>query len=108
MIQNYDAFTKSVDLYPDTVENTQLVKCMSYALGLTGEAGEVANKVKKWHRDSEVDVQSIIRELGDCLWYITRMANTLGYTIDSVAVMNQTKLLDRQNRGVIQGNGDTR
>jgi NTP pyrophosphatase (non-canonical NTP hydrolase) len=83
------------------------------ALGLTGEAGEVANKVKKVIRDhdgrlSEDKKKELKAELGDCLWYISQLARELGYTLDEVGVENIEKLHSRQVRGTISGSGDTR
>lgn len=82
-------------------------------LGLAGEAGEVANKVKKILRDSDgaLDDDSkrrIADELGDTLWYLTRTAVELGYSLEEIAAMNIQKLTDRNARGTIQGSGDIR
>mgnify|MGYP002681394220 CR=1 FL=1 len=82
-------------------------------LGLTGEAGEVAEKVKKLYRDqngvlnAEV-VQNIKLELGDVLWYINAMCRDLGLTLEEVAQANIEKLSSRAQRGQIHGNGDKR
>jgi NTP pyrophosphatase (non-canonical NTP hydrolase) len=83
------------------------------ALGLSEESGEVAGKVKKTIRDNHSCLDSekckaIAFELGDVLWYLTVMADTLGYTLEDIARMNIEKLTDRRNRGVIQGSGDNR
>ena len=83
------------------------------ALGLNGEAGEVAEKVKKVLRDNngnftEEKRQEIAKELGDCLWYVSVMANDIGYSLDEIGEMNIHKLMSRQQRGVIHGDGDNR
>lgn len=79
------------------------------ALGLTGEAGEVSEKIKKFIRDGGVlDEASVIKELGDVLWYLTRLANTLCHDLYDVASMNIQKLQDRQARNVLAGSGDER
>lgn len=83
------------------------------ALGLTGEAGEVSDKVKKVIRDSSGDFspekrEEIAKELGDVLWYVATMANDLGYSLESIAQINYEKLSSRKNRGKISGNGDDR
>lgn len=83
------------------------------ALGLGNEAGEVQGKIKKVLRDSGglYSIESkkqIADELGDVLWYLAATADDLGYSLEEVAQMNITKLLDRRNRGVIQGSGDNR
>lgn len=82
-------------------------------LGLTGEAGEVANKMKKAHRDdrniiTEERAKSIALELGDVLWYVAVGANELGYTLEEIAQMNYFKLCSRKDRGKIGGDGDYR
>lgn len=83
------------------------------ALGLTGEAGEVADKVKKVYRDAngiytDEIKQNIMKEVGDTLWYCAVMANDLGFTLEEVAQANIDKLASRYNRGKISGSGDER
>lgn len=83
------------------------------ALGLAGEAGEVAEKVKKLLRDadgvmSEDRRNAIKKELGDVLWYVSQVAKDIGVDLNSVAQDNIDKLFDRKSRGVITGSGDNR
>lgn len=86
------------------------------ALGLAGEAGEVANKIKKIMRDRKGDVNNlsgeikddIASELGDCLWYISALATDLGIGLDGVVVENIRKLQKRKEKGTIHGSGDKR
>ena len=82
-------------------------------LGLVGEAGEIANKVKKILRDNsgelEEDVrQNLISELGDVLWYVAALATDLKTELSEVANKNIEKLNSRKNRGAIGGSGDNR
>lgn len=82
-------------------------------LGLTGEAGEVADKVKKTIRDNDGEFtgerrREIALELGDVLWYAATLANDLGYTLGEVAQMNLDKLASRAARNAIHGSGDNR
>ena len=82
-------------------------------LGLAGEAGEIANKVKKVLRDSSGEIQEDVRqnlidELGDVLWYIAALATDLKVELSEVADRNIEKLNSRKNRGVIGGSGDNR
>ena len=84
-----------------------------YALGLTGEAGELADKIKKVYRDKcgvfkQEERDAIAKELGDVLWYVTRPGATLGYSLEDIAVANIEKLADRAKRGKIGGSGDDR
>ncbi|MBC7512273.1 nucleoside triphosphate pyrophosphohydrolase family protein [Candidatus Saccharibacteria bacterium] len=86
---------------------------LSKILGLSGEAGEVAEKMKKILRDqngemTETDKKEFIKELGDILWYINSTAHYLGYTLDDVAQANLDKVLSRKARGVSHGSGDNR
>lgn len=83
------------------------------ALGLVNEAGEVAGKIKKVFRDKNGEFtpetrEALKAELGDVLWYIAQVCTELDISLDEVAEANITKLLDRQSRGKIQGDGDNR
>ena len=82
-------------------------------LGLTGEAGEVANKVKKIIRDGsdskdEKLVSEIKAEIGDCLWYIAVLANDFDIKLSDIASANLEKLEKRKEKGTIHGSGDDR
>jgi NTP pyrophosphatase (non-canonical NTP hydrolase) len=83
------------------------------ALGLCGEAGEVAEKVKKTLRDdggvlSDERREALSRELGDVLWYLSQLATEAGLDLEEIAAENLSKLLSRQERGVLRGSGDER
>lgn len=78
-------------------------------LGLVGEAGEVAEKIKKLIRDKDrFTPEEIIKELGDVVFYVTALANIYSFGLQHVIDLNVQKLDDRQERGVLQGNGDNR
>ena len=83
------------------------------ALGLAGEAGEVAEHAKKAIRDDAATVSgerraAMAKELGDVLWYVAQLASELDLDLDTIAEENLEKLFSRQRRGVLSGNGDDR
>lgn len=96
----------------DEITDEQASRGYYYA-GLTGEAGEVADHYKKMIRDdnghyTQQRKDAIIKELGDCLWYIARISFRLGVKLDDVGRINNEKLESRQARGMILGSGDER
>lgn len=79
--------------------------------GLLEESGEVAGLFKRLYRGDTtegINKDRLTKELGDCLWYLAGVATDNGITLEDVAVTNLEKLLDRQNRGVLKGEGDNR
>jgi NTP pyrophosphatase (non-canonical NTP hydrolase) len=113
-LSDYSSQALSTDTFDDTKpKDPGSHAFLSKILGLTGEAGEVAEKMKKILRDkdgvmSEQDKKELIKELGDILWYINSTAVYLGYTLDDVAQANLDKVLSRKARGVSHGSGDNR
>jgi len=102
-LENYRNSIRELDMYPDSVGLAML------ALGLAGEAGEIANKVKKVYRDNtEIPYEALLSECGDTLWYLTRIIDTLQAQVGEVAASNYAKLIDRRLRNVLQGSGDNR
>lgn len=84
-----------------------------FGLGLSDEAGEVAGKIKKLYRDSNGVItpelrEAIKKELGDALWHLVNICTEFQLPLADVMDENIAKLFDRQERGVIQGNGDNR
>jgi NTP pyrophosphatase (non-canonical NTP hydrolase) len=82
-------------------------------LGLVGESGEVAEKIKKILRDKngiveKEDREEIKKELGDVLWYLAQISTELKIKLDDVAKTNLEKLFSRLKRGKIKGSGDNR
>ncbi len=99
---HYQDQTKKTAVYPEE-------KAVEYlALGLNGEAGEVAEKVKKSIRDDKELGGDLQDEIGDVLWYMARLLDELDYSFDDTADKNLDKLLDRKERDKIHGSGDDR
>lgn len=105
--------TRNIDLYSIWVEGKIMTegdtRLIENTLGLIGESGEIAEKIKKLLRDNtKVEAQDIIKELGDVAFYLTALANYFGSSLEEVLQVNMIKLDDRQERGVLKGNGDNR
>ncbi len=89
------------------------MKILYPTLGLAGETGEVAEKIKKLYRDTNGELtpeflEDMAKELGDVLWYLANLAKDLGLSLDGIAEENLTKLKSRLERNVIHGSGDNR
>ena len=106
-----------LDMYQQVAKTTAIYpreQAIIYpTLGLTGEAGEVANKVKKIIRDGsdskdEKLVSEIKAEIGDCLWYIAVLADDFDIKLSDIASTNIEKLANRKKNNTIHGSGDTR
>jgi len=79
------------------------------ALGLSGEVGELLNKIKKHYRDgTDLDKDDMEKEIGDILWYLSALCTDLDVDLGDAAIGNVEKLRDRSDRGVIGGSGDYR
>ncbi len=108
IFDEYQKQSRKTAVYPDAGNNF-----IYPTLGLAGESGEVAEKIKKVLRDKsgiidEATKQEIAKELGDVLWYLSQIASELGLSLEEVASENLKKLFSRKDRGVIKGSGDNR
>lgn len=104
----YQLKSRGTAIYPEAGKNL-----VYPVLGLVGEAGEIANKVKKIQRDDRGELsqerrQALRDELGDVLWYLAQVSTELNLNLDDIASDNLTKLFSRKERGVLQGSGDVR
>lgn len=107
-IEEYQYLARQTAIYPR--EHAVIYP----ALGLTGESGEVAEKVKKWLRDGLVVPEDLHKEVGDVLWYLANLCADMQekfgdkYSLGNAAENNIKKLKSRKERGMINGSGDNR
>ena len=104
----YQKLSRETAIYPNLDNNF-----VYPTLGLCGESGEVAEKVKKLIRDDNGIVSydkrlEIKKELGDVLWYLSNLSSELGLSLEEVAELNIQKLHERQANGKLHGSGDNR
>lgn len=108
---DYQAWARTTAVYPGVSDGRQNLAYPT--MGLAGEAGEVANTVKKIYRDGNGTITEEVRlrllhELGDVLWYAAALASELDLNLDDVAATNVTKLASRRDRGTLGGSGEDR
>lgn len=111
-LDKYQKRAAEFDLFETTVD-LKSPGFLEKVLGLAGEAGEAADKVKKVIRDkggyaSEEDKAEIIKELGDVMWYVANVARYMGVSLSDVAEGNIEKLTSRKKRNKLHGEGDNR
>ena len=107
-LSDYQERSRATAVYPGAGDNL-----LYPTLGLCGEAGEVAEKVKKMVRDdggvlSAQRRAALSKELGDVLWYLAQLATEAELDLEAIAQDNLDKLLSRQRRSVLHGSGDDR
>lgn len=113
----YQKKVKELSIYKNTLPDEKVLPAINpyspkdivyTVLGLTGEAGEVANQVKKYIRDDEFvwttdRLGKVYDELGDTLWYLTAVCNELGFDLADVMSSNIAKLEGRKKKGTLKG-----
>jgi len=116
----FDMFQNSPDwandplrFYSQFVEDKVFTKgrerLVENTLGLVGESGEVAEKIKKLFRDKgKFSDEDVLKELGDVLFYVVALSNIFGGNLKKTMEMNMAKLDDREQRGKLKGSGDNR
>ncbi len=107
-LNEYQEAASKTALYPNRGSNL-----IYPTLGLCGETGEIAEKVKKLIRDrngvmDDAWKAELVKELGDVLWYVSQTAVELGSDLETVAQANVEKLRSRQDRNKLHGDGDNR
>ena len=105
---DYQDKSRETAIYPNAGNNI-----IYPTLGLVGEAGEIANKVKKIQRDSHGILSesmrlAILDEMGDAMWYMAQLATEIEVSFEEIAIQNIEKLQLRKQKGTIHGSGDTR
>ena len=103
----YQIEARQTAIYPRQIALAYL------GLGLAGEAGEVANLLKKLYRDGDgqptpEQLEALAAEFGDCLWYIAMLCEETGLWLNEVAHGNLDKLAERARKGTLKGSGDYR
>lgn len=106
--ETYQKQSRKTAMYPDKDNNF-----IYPTLGLVGESGEVAEKIKKVIRDKnnvidESTKSEIKKELGDVLWYLSQLSSELNLSLDDIANTNLEKLFSRMERNQLHGEGDNR
>ncbi len=107
-LSEYQRRSRATAVYPDADRNL-----VYPALGLSGEAGEAAEHVKRVLRDdggrlTDERREALAAELGDVLWYVAQLATEADLRLDEIASANLEKLLSRERRDVLRGSGDKR
>ena len=107
-INEYQTEARKTAVYPDIGNNF-----IYPTLGLCGEAGEVAEKVKKILRDENgnltlQNIEKLTKEMGDVLWYLANLSTEINVSLEEVAQKNLDKLQSRKDRNKIHGDGDER
>lgn len=104
MIKKYQKWVKD-----SPKVNKKIDLLMYYFLGLIGEVGELAEKVKKWKRDeTELDIHALKLEIGDIMWYLASISNEFNIDLEEVIHLNIEKLERRAKENKLKGNGDNR
>ncbi len=75
----------------------------NWGLGIGGEAGEVIEHIKKFvYHGKPLDKDAVAKEIGDVLWYLGALCNTLGLHLDQVMSLNVAKLRNRYPNGFVR------
>jgi len=102
LIEHYAEFVESMILTEGDARVTE------NTLGLAGETGEIAEKIKKYYRDGVIDKKDLQKEFGDVIFYWFALHGAMGMDPTKSIEANMIKLSDRKDRGVLRGSGDNR
>ena len=113
-MDTYQEKTTETAIYNTTSAiDTNTAQLAYVVMGLVGEAGEVANKLKKVIRDgggtlTKEKRDELVDELGDVFWYLAQCAEKLDIDLSTIATQNLNKLAERKKKNTLQGSGDGR
>lgn len=107
----YQEWVNTIAIFPDN--SSKFERTLFNTLSLSGECGEVVEKIKKIWRDKKSkldfnDTVEILKELGDVLFSLSALTTDLGYNLSTVAGLSIQKQEDRKRKGTLQGKGDNR
>lgn len=110
---DFDEYQKIANTTATFDGNQEVHKLMFITLGVVGESGEIAEKIKKIVRNNDgavstEDRESLKNEIGDVLWYLSQLSRVLGFKFSEAAAANLSKIQDRKARDVIKSTGDNR
>lgn len=114
ILMNTVTFQEFQNLSAQYIPTVECIPPLAYAtMSLTGEAGEVAEKVKRIYRgDDKAQAASyddeIVKELGDVLWCVAAACTALNIPMEYAARKSLQKMEDRRKRGMLKGSGDNR
>ena len=93
MIENFNIYQK------EALKTAINISLQNGVMGLCGEAGECIEVVKKHlFQNKDLDINKIVEEVGDCLWYIAIIAESIGVSMEEIATKNIKKLQKRYNK----------
>lgn len=108
----FDQYQEDSKRFAKFPTDDERVRILYLATGLNGEAGEVADKIKKIVRDKGCvtlgDRAPMAKEIGDVLWYLSQLASEFQLDLSRIARENIEKLESRMARNKISGSGDNR
>ncbi len=114
-INKFDLYIESATEIVNNFSNRELINLLVFLLhyiGLTGEVGELGEKIKKRLRDHRLPIprglDEFAKEFGDIEWYVTRSETDLGFTKSEILKKNFDKLQSRWERKKLGGSGDNR
>lgn len=108
-VDEYQSRTTETAIFPDELPEFLDIGQVYVVLGTGGETGEVQDKLKKAIREGDPEyIETMREEIGDGMWYYAQVCEQFGWSLEEILRENLEKLQDRQERGVLTGEGDDR